>query len=74
METKDFMEYSNYVILANSFYGGYKDYDYDYTQYTVIKGNNDIVSSYVNNNITVQAFDKLIRRRMGLTNKEIHLR
>jgi hypothetical protein len=71
MEPKDYMRYSDYTISFDSFYGAYRDYN----QYTIVKRNNDVYTNYgLEDYLTTHALDKLIRIRMGLTNKEIHLR
>jgi hypothetical protein len=71
MEPKDYMRYSDYMISFDSFYGAYRDYN----QYTIVKRNNDVYTYYgLEDYLTGHAFDALIRRGMGLTNKEIHLR
>jgi hypothetical protein len=67
MEPKDYMRYSDYTISFDSFYGAYRDYN----QYTIVKRNNDV---YANYGLEDYLTDALIRRGMGLTNKEIHLR
>jgi hypothetical protein len=71
MEPKDYMRYSDYMISFDSFYGAYRDYN----QYTIVKRNNDVYTYYgLEDYLTGHAFDTLIRKGMGLTNKEIHLR
>jgi hypothetical protein len=71
MEPKDYMRYSDYTISFDSFYGAYRDYNH----YTIVKRNNDVYTYYrPEDYLTGHAFDTLIRKGMGLTNKEIHLR
>jgi hypothetical protein len=65
------MEPKDYIISLNSFYGAYRDYN----QYTIVKRNNVVYTYYgLEDYLTSRAFDALIRKGMGLTNKEIHLR
>jgi hypothetical protein len=71
MEPKDYMRYSGYTISFDSFYGAYRDYN----QYTIVKRNNDVYTYYgLEDYLPRHAFDGLVRKGMGLTNKEIHLR
>jgi hypothetical protein len=71
MEPKDYMLSSNYWISVDTVYRAYGDY----TQYTITKRNNDVYANYgLEDYLTGHAFDALVRKGMGLTNKEIHLR
>ena len=71
MEPKDYMGYSDYMISFDPFYGECRDYN----QYTIVKRYNDVYTNYgLEDYLTSHAFDMLIRRGMGLINKEIHLR
>jgi hypothetical protein len=71
MEPKDYMRYSDYTISFDSFYGAYRDYN----QYTIVKRNNDVYTNYgLEDYLPDHVYDAVIRKGMGLTNKEIHLR
>jgi hypothetical protein len=71
MEPKDYMLSSNYWISVDTVYRAYGDY----TQYTITKRNNDVYAYYgLEDYLPDHFYDAVIRKGMGLTNKEIHLR